>query len=88
LIKNAVNFVKNHKWIKSDKSIVSTFIKEFKYFYPVPTIDRDKNLDKIQNILVKNNVYSIGRFGAWKYEVSNMDHSFMMGVEAVNKILN
>jgi hypothetical protein len=33
-------------------------------------------------------VYSRGRFGAWKYEVGNMDHSFMQGVEVVDRLLN
>jgi len=26
-------------------------------------------------------------FGAWKYEVGNMDHSFMQGVEFVNHVM-
>jgi hypothetical protein len=30
---------------------------------------------------------SCGRFGAWRYEIGNMDHSVMMSVEAVNHIL-
>jgi hypothetical protein len=33
-------------------------------------------------------VRSVGRFGAWRYEVGNMDHSFMMGVNAVERLLD
>jgi hypothetical protein len=32
-------------------------------------------------------VYSRGRFGAWRYEVGNMDHSVAQGVEWVNRIV-
>ena len=34
----------------------------------------------------RQGVFSRGRFGAWKYEVSNQDHSFMQGVELVNQL--
>ena len=37
--------------------------------------------------LERDRVYSRGRFGAWKYEVSNQDHSFMQGVELVDRLL-
>ncbi len=70
------------------KKIVSKTKYNVKYGYPIPTLDRDKNLEKIQPYLMKNNIYSRGRFGTWKYEVANMDHCFMQGVEAVDNILD
>ncbi len=70
------------------KKIISKSVYDVPYSYPIPTVDRDKNLKKIQPFLMKNSIYSRGRFGAWKYEIGNMDHSFMQGVEAVDKILN
>jgi len=37
--------------------------------------------------LEDRHVFSRGRFGAWKYEVSNQDHSFAQGVECVDRLL-
>jgi protoporphyrinogen oxidase len=67
--------------------IVSRFLIDIPYSYPIPTINRDRALDIIQPYLESKGVYSRGRFGAWKYEEGNMDHSFMQGVEAVKSIL-
>jgi protoporphyrinogen oxidase len=55
--------------------------------YPVPSLGRDGALGAILPALEARGVFSRGRFGAWKYEVSNQDHSFMQGVEAVNNVL-
>ncbi len=57
------------------------------YGYPIPTLDRDEALAALLPALQKKNIWSRGRFGAWKYEVANMDHSVMQGVEVVNRIL-
>ena len=73
---------------ENDKNrIVSTWQYRVDHAYPVPTIGRDDALKKIQTVLERNHIHSRGRFGAWKYEIGNMDHSVMMGIEAVNRIL-
>ena len=68
-------------------SIVSRHLMDVPYSYPVPTLGRDRALELIQPYLEAKGIFSRGRFGAWKYEVGNMDHSFMQGVEAVDRIL-
>ncbi len=67
--------------------LLSRYVIDIPYSYPVPTLGRDAALAVIQPYLESHGVYSRGRFGAWKYEVGNMDHSFMQGVEAVDRVL-
>jgi hypothetical protein len=55
--------------------------------YPVPTLDRNQILDLIQPWLARHRIFSRGRFGAWRYEIGNMDHSFMQGVEWADHML-
>jgi len=52
-----------------------------------PWLGRDEVLVRIEAGLVAKGIYSTGRFGAWRYEVSNQDHSAMHGVEMVDNIL-
>lgn len=67
--------------------IAATYTIDVDYFYPVPSLTRDDALDVIQPYLLHHGIYSRGRFGAWEYEIGNMDHSVMQGVEAVNAIV-
>lgn len=69
------------------KRIVSRYVIDIPYSYPVPTVGRDAALAVINLFLESLGVFSRGRFGTWKYEVGNMDHSFMQGVEVVDRIL-
>ena len=66
---------------ESEDKLLSTWEFRAEYGYPVPTLQRDKALKTLHEWLRPLNVYSRGRFGGWKYEVSNMDHSLMQGVE-------
>ncbi|KAI6897289.1 hypothetical protein KC334_g10418, partial [Hortaea werneckii] len=38
--------------------------------------------------LYDQDILSRGRFGSWRYEVGNQDHSFMLGVEAADHVIN
>lgn len=73
-------------WL-SDSDVVSTWHCRLEHGYPTPWLGRDAVLDPIDTVLRGAGIFSRGRFGAWKYEVSNQDHSFMQGVEAVDHIL-
>jgi protoporphyrinogen oxidase len=75
------------KILKNRRHIVSRWKAEMRHGYPVPFLGRDRVLHQIQTELGEFGVFSRGRFGGWKYEVSNQDHSFMQGVEAVDAIL-
>lgn len=73
---------------KDTRLIVSKFLKKIDYAYPIPTLFRDESLRAIQIFLEKNGIYSRGRFGAWKYEIGNMDHAVMMGIEIVERLFS
>ena len=68
--------------------IQSVFFYDIEYAYPIPTTDRDRSLERIQPALEKMGIYSRGRFGAWKYELGNMDHSVMQGKEIIDRIFD
>jgi UDP-galactopyranose mutase len=67
--------------------IVDTYVIERDYTYPTPSLERDAALRIIQPWLESQDIFSRGRFGAWRYEVGNMDHSVAQGVEWVNRAL-
>jgi len=73
--------------IERREDIVSTWQYRAGYGYPTPGLERDKALDEIIPFFEKHDIYSRGRFGLWKYEVSNQDHSFMQGVEVVERLM-
>ena len=67
--------------------VLSTWLCSPSMSYPVPSVTRDESLGTIQPWLRSQDIFSRGRFGAWLYEIGNMDHSAMQGVEFVNNVL-
>jgi protoporphyrinogen oxidase len=70
-----------------EAEVVSLWHTRLGHGYPTPFLGRDDVLAAIVPALEAQRVYSRGRFGGWKYEVSNQDHSFMQGVELIDRLV-
>ena len=73
--------------VESRPDVVSTHVIDIDYAYPVPTLKRDQALRTIQPWLMAHDIYSRGRFGAWKYEIGNMDHAVKMGIDVARRLV-
>ena len=71
--------------IPNDSKIISTFFHHEPFGYPTPVIGRDTILSKISMLLEKSDIFSLGRFGSWKYEEGNMDDVWMQGLAWAKK---
>jgi protoporphyrinogen oxidase len=87
LVEDTISGMLNTGLISSRDQVVSKWTYTAEHGYPTPSLERNQLLKQIEPALAKAGVGSRGRFGAWRYEVSNQDHSFMQGVEWVNHAL-
>lgn len=87
LVDDTIQGLLNTGLILDRGQVVSHWRFTAEHGYPTPSLHRNSLLQKIDPALRQAGVASRGRFGAWKYEVSNQDHSFMQGVEWVNAAL-
>lgn len=87
LIEETIQGLLNTRLIERREDILSVWRFRADYGYPVPGLRRDESLARAIPWLEERNIWSRGRFGGWKYEVSNQDHSCMQGVEIVNRLL-
>lgn len=87
LVEQTIQALLEDQMIESRDQIVSKFHYSTEYGYPTPSVERDGILKTVLPALEKLGIQSRGRFGAWKYEVSNQDHSLMQGVEWTNRMV-
>lgn len=88
LLADCIKGLVNTEMMLPGDEIVSTYHRKFDHGYPTPALEREGVLTKLLPKLEDMGIYSRGRFGSWRYEVGNQDHSFMLGVEAVDHIVN
>jgi protoporphyrinogen oxidase len=74
--------------ISGPEQVTHTWVRRVEHGYPTPSLGRDEILRRLLPSLQQAGIYSRGRFGAWLYEVGNMDHSFMQGMEAAAHLLH
>jgi protoporphyrinogen oxidase len=86
LVESVIGGLVATRVIASRDEIVSVWEHSAPHGYPTPFLGRDALVDPLLEWFDERGVFSRGRFGAWKYEVSNQDHSFMQGVELVNRL--
>ncbi len=86
LARRSVEALSKEGLIPLEAQLESVWTHSEPYGYPIPTRDRDAALERLLPELALRRAFSRGRFGAWKYEVSNQDHSFMQGLECVDQL--
>lgn len=74
--------------VDHDAAIASVHVEHLDYAYPIPTRTRDAALRLIQPWLEHRDIFSRGRFGAWKYELGNMDHAVKMGTDLARRLVD
>jgi protoporphyrinogen oxidase len=87
LLRDVIRGMATTRLIRSEEEVISTWYQRLERGYPIPTCDRDEHLCAVLAELEKNSIYSRGRFGAWKYEIGNQDHTCMQGVELIDRLL-
>lgn len=86
LLKDVIDGMHATDLINGSHQVVSTWTYRAHHGYPTPSLGRDAALNVIHAELEKHRIYTRGRFGGWKYEVANQDHSLMQGVELIDKL--
>jgi protoporphyrinogen oxidase len=79
-IKNALKFFKF-----SEKNIATEKLLHIRNAYVIYDDWREKNINTLHKQLNQNNVYSIGRYGGWKY--SSMQEDALDGKKTIENIL-
>lgn len=87
LLEEVTSAMRQDGLLPADARICSTVLRHLPHGYPTPFLGRDAVVDPVLRRFEEAGIYSRGRFGAWKYEVANQDHSFAQGYECATRLV-
>jgi protoporphyrinogen oxidase len=87
LIEFTLRALREDGLIPEGTELLSTVHRRLPQGYPTPFLGRDGRVDPLLRAFETRDIYSRGRFGAWKYEVSNQDHAWAQGWECADRLL-
>ena len=70
--------------MKHESDIIDKIPIKIKYGFTLPTLKLSMQLRIIQNFLTNHNIFSIGRYGGWKY--AGIEHAIEEGEEIAQKL--
>ncbi|KAL3151045.1 hypothetical protein ABBQ38_012914 [Trebouxia sp. C0009 RCD-2024] len=87
IVKETITGAINTKLVSAEDQIVSIYHRRLEHGYPTPSVGREGVLVDALPWLQQHKIWSRGRFGSYRYEVGNQDHSLMLGVECADNVL-
>mmetsp|Transcript_14864 Transcript_14864/g.41789 ORF Transcript_14864/g.41789 Transcript_14864/m.41789 type:complete len:519 (+) Transcript_14864:99-1655(+) len=86
LVQETIQGAISTQLVQPADEIVSIYYRRLEHGYPTPSLARDGVLQEALPFLRSKGIWSRGRFGSYKYEVANQDHSLMLGVECADNV--
>lgn len=87
VVEDVLSGLRKVKLLEGNEQLASVWHRRLEHGYPTPFVGRDELLNEVEPVLRSRNILSRGRFGGWRYEVANQDHTMMQGVEAIDHLL-
>lgn len=72
--------------LRTEREILVEHPERIAYAYVIYDRNRDRNLKIIQDYLKEKDIYSVGRYGGWKY--STMEEAILEGKEVAEKLVS
>ncbi len=85
LERHALKCLEQLGWILQPSDVVRVVRNHFPYAYPVHDLERASRVERLLDFLESKQVWSIGRFGAWRY--SSIDDAITEAFLTVPKVL-